>query len=291
MSRDIKGDVAVITGGGSPNGIGAATGKLLAQRGAKVVLTDINGESLDATVQALVAEGLDVSGEVADVSNWDSVKKLADTVFDRHGKVDIVYLNAGIGGGGSYFDDDLSAWNTVFGINFFGVLHGIKAFVPRMMKQGTPGDVLAATSGAGAVGVMYETPGYAASKAAVLTLFEGLYAKLRDANSQIRAHAVFPPLTRTNLAGNPEIMDLVHQNLTATGVVAVLAEPAEVAVTVLESIESGSFWAYHDHEADNRLYDGKFKADIDWQESILRSRAESLINRTPPDPYLWGKFS
>jgi NAD(P)-dependent dehydrogenase (short-subunit alcohol dehydrogenase family) len=286
--RDLTGDVAVITGGGSPVGIGAATGRLLAEHGCRVVLSDVNAATLDATVASLRAEGLDVTGIVADVSELASMRALADQVFTAYGHVDIAFLNAGIGYPGSYLDDDIDCWHQVYGVNLFGVLHGIKAFVPRMVAQGTPGDVLGTTSGSGAVGVMYQTPAYSSSKAAVLTLMEGLYATLRDQNSVIRVHAVFPPLTRTNLGGDPSVMAMVQRGLESNGIAAVLAEPEEVAVTVLESIQIGNFWAHHDHGADWRLSSGRFKADIDWQDEIVRKRAAAIITRTAPDPYLWG---
>jgi NAD(P)-dependent dehydrogenase (short-subunit alcohol dehydrogenase family) len=288
VARDLTGDVAVITGGGSPVGIGAATGRLLARHGCRVVLSDVNPVTLATTVAALCADRLDVSGIVADVSELASMRALADQVFTEYGHVDIAFLNAGIGYAGSYFEDDVDGWHQAYGVNFFGVLHGIKAFVPRMVTQGTPGDVLGTTSGSGAIGVMYQTPAYSSSKAAVLTLMEGLYATLRDQNSAIRAHAVFPPLTRTNLGGDPSVMAMVQQGLESAGVAAVLAEPEDVAVTVVESIQGGNFWAHHDHEADMRVSNGRFKADIDWQDEIVRKRAAAIICRTAPDPYLWG---
>ncbi len=288
MDRDLTGDVAVLTGGGSPAGIGAATGRLLAEHGCQVVLSDVNPVTLATTVAAQRVAGLDVTGIVADVSKRDSVQALADQVFAKFGHVDILFLNAGIGYPGSYFDDDTDDWHQLYGVNFFGVLHGIKAFVPRMIAQGTRGNVLGTTSGSGAIGVMYQTPAYSSSKAAVLTLMEGLYATLRDQKSAIRAHAVFPPLTRTNLGGDPSVMGVVQQGLESGGVTAVLADPEEVAVTVLEAIQSGNFWAHHDHAADTRLSNGRFKADIDWQDEIVRKRAEAIIARSAPDPYLWG---
>src|SRR3984957_4285277 len=231
VARDLTGDVAVITGGGSPVGIGAATGRLLAQHGCRVVLSDVNPVTLATTVASQRAAGLDVTGIVADVSELTSMQALADQVFTEYGHVDIAFLNAGIGYAGSYFEDDIDGWHQVYGVNFFGVLHGIKAFVPRMVAQGTPGDVLGTTSGSGAVGVMYQTPAYSSSKAAVLTLMEGLYATLRDQNSVIRAHAVFPPLTKTNLGGDPSVMTMVQQSLELAGVAAVLAAPEEGAVS------------------------------------------------------------
>ena len=134
----------------------------------------------------------------------------------------------------------------------------------------------------------YQTPAYSTAKQAVCTLMECLYGQLRDQGSPIRAHVVFPPLTRTGLAGDPAVMSLVQQGLASGGVTAVLAEPEEVAVTVLEAVQSGSFWAHHGHEADERLSGGRFAGDIDWQDQVIRDRAEAIIGRTAPDPYLWG---
>jgi hypothetical protein len=83
-------------------------------------------------------------------------------------------------------------------------------------------------------------------------------------------------------------MGMVQRGRQSYGVTAVLAEPEEVAVTALEAVRSGNFWAHHDHDADQRLTAGRFEADIDWQDEIIRKRAEAIINRTAPDPYLWG---
>jgi NAD(P)-dependent dehydrogenase (short-subunit alcohol dehydrogenase family) len=286
--RDFSGKVAVVTGGGSPRGIGRATGRLLAERGCRVVLADLNEVTLKATVDELTAEGLDVTGIPTDVADYASMEALADSTFDEFGQVDIVFLNAGIGSGAKLFGDDLEQWHRVIGVNVYGVLHGIKAFVPRMVAQGTPGHVLATSSGAGVVGVEYQSASYAMTKSAVCTLLEALYGQLRDQDSLVRATVVLPGLTRSNLAGNPETMTFVQQGLQAAGVSATLTEPEQVAVTVIEAIEQDSFWAHHDNEADQRLYDGKFAGDIAWGERILRSRADALINRTAPDPYLWG---
>jgi NAD(P)-dependent dehydrogenase (short-subunit alcohol dehydrogenase family) len=286
--KNLDGAVAVITGGASPRSIGQATGRLLAEQGCRVVLADVNVTALETTTQQLRGQGYDVIGVPTDVADFASVRRLADTAFGRYGRVDIAFLNAGVSGGGDLFDDTLDAWDRVFGINFYGVLNGIKAFASRMVAQGTPGHILGTSSGAGANGVNYQTPGYSVTKQAVCTLMECLHGQLRDRGSLIKAHVVLPPLTKTNLAGDPEIMSYVQKGLEAAGVHAVLAEPEEVAVTVVEAIQNDSFWAHHDHEADERLYGGKFAADIDWQDQIIRNRAESIIDRSSPDPYLWG---
>jgi NAD(P)-dependent dehydrogenase (short-subunit alcohol dehydrogenase family) len=284
----VAGKTAVVTGAAGPRSIGRATARLFAAKGARVVLADINEDALNQTVKDLTDEGLDVFGVVTDVASFGSVKALADAAWEHYGRVDIAFLNAGIGGVGTLFDDNLDEWHRVIDINFFGVLHGIKAFAPRMIAQGGPADIIGTTSGAGAVGVQYQTAAYAASKAAVITLLEALYGQLRDQESQVRVHAVFPPLTKSGLAGDPGLMSFVQQGLNKGGVPTALAEPEEVAVTVLEAIEKGGFWAHHDHEADTRLSDGKYAATIDWEHGVVRARADAMINRTAPDPYLWG---
>ena len=289
--KDLAGKVAVITGGGSDRGIGRATGTLLAEKGMKLVLADVNAEALEATVKDLQGQGIDVIGVPTDVSDFASVKALADAAFDHYGKVHIAFLNAGIGGGGGLFDDDMEGWDRVIGVNFLGVLHGIKAFAPRMHEMGEPGHILATSSGAGATGVMYTGAGYAVTKQAVCTLMECLYGQLRDMDSKIKPMVVFPPLTKSNLAGNPDFMTFVAQGLEAGGIPAPLAEPEEVAQTVLDAILEDSFWAHQTVEQDAKYTDGRMKANIEWEHDVLRARAEALINRSAPDSYIWGGSS
>lgn len=286
--EELKGKVAVITGSGGRYGIGRATATLLAERGCKIVLSDIDDKALEATAEELSAADHDVIGVQTDVADYDSVRHLADTAYDHYGQVDILFLNAGVAGVGTLLDDELADWRRVFGINFFGILNGIKAFVPRMIEQGTPAHVLGTSSSAGAVGVSYQTPVYSTSKQAVCTLLECLYGQLRDLGSPIKVHVVLPPLTKTNLAGNPDVMGFVQQGLQKGGVPTSLAEPGDVAATVVEAIRSGNFWAENDHEADQRLTGGRFAPVIDWEHDIFRNRAASFINKTAPDPYLWG---
>jgi NAD(P)-dependent dehydrogenase (short-subunit alcohol dehydrogenase family) len=286
--QDLNGKVAVITGSGGQYSIGRAAARRFAEEGIKLVLADVNEAALEETVADFRAAGFDVLGVPVDVAGFESVKHLADAAWDHYGQVDIAWFNAGIGGGGTLFDDDMSDWNRVIGINFLGILHGIKAFAPRMIAQGTPGHILGTSSGSGVSGTMYHTPSYSTMKAAVLTLMECLYAQLRDLGSSVKAHVVLPPLTQTGLAGDPSFMPIVQQGLERAGVVSVLAQPEEVADTVLEAIRADRFFATLDHEADERRLGGRFAKDLDWQNDIIRKRADALIGRTAPDPYLWG---
>jgi NAD(P)-dependent dehydrogenase (short-subunit alcohol dehydrogenase family) len=280
--------VAVVTGGASPRGIGHATGALLAREGMRVVLADIDGAGLEAAVAAIRGAGGDVSSVVTDVSDCASVRHLADEVYAHHGRADVVFLNAGIAGGGSLFDDEMDSWRRVVGINFMGVLHGIKAFVPRMLAQGGHSHLLATSSGAGVNGTMYTSASYATTKQAVCTLMECLYGQLRDMGADIQTTVVLPPLARTNLAGDPATMAYVEEGLRGSGVPAVLVEPEEVARVVHQAIVDDSFWGHPTHAQDAAIFGGRLKEMTDWQDEMNRAEAAALINRTPPDAYLWG---
>ncbi len=188
----LQGKIAVITGGAG--GIGLATGRLLGQQGMNVVLVDVNESRLAEAAELCREESLDVSTFVADVSDYSAVKSVADTIFARHGTVHFLHLNAGIGGGGSLFDDVTENWERVIGVNLKGVVWGIKAFVPRMVDAGESGYVIATSSGAGAEGTSYQNPSYASTKNAVVSIMECLYGQLRDKSSLVRAGILFPPV-------------------------------------------------------------------------------------------------
>lgn len=287
--EELKGRVAVVTGAGSERGIGCATAALLAEQGMKLVLADVDAAELDARVTQLRGKGADAIGVETDVSDYAAVKRLADVAYERHGEVNVLLLNAGVGGGGTLFDDDdVEAWQRVIGINFLGVVHGIKAFVPRMLESGSPGHVLATSSGAGAHGVMHTGASYATTKQAVCTLMECLYGQLRDRGSSIRTTVVCPPLTRSNLAGDPAAMEAVAQHLAEGGVPTVLVEPEVVAAYTLEAIRDGSFWVHPTHEQDERITGGALKDQIDFLDGLVRARADAIVRRGTPDPYLWS---
>ena len=279
--KDLAGKVAVVTGGGG--GIGKATGTLFAEQGMKVVLADMNPDVLDPTVDELKARGLEVIGVQTDVADFDAVKHLADVAFETFGKVHISMNNAGTGGGGSFFDPDMSGWNRAIGVNVQGTLHGILAFLPRMVEQDEEGHILATTSGSGANGTMYTGPAYAATKMAIISLMESLYGQLRDRGSKIKPGIVFPPLTRSNMGS-----EMVEEMLQKMGVPAVLGEPEELAQVILEGIQNDEFWINPTRDQDDRIFGGRLKPNIDWQDEMVRAKADAMINRTPPDVYLWG---
>src|SRR5690242_3542400 len=161
--KDLAGKVAVVTGAASGIGLGLAT-RFVAE-GAKVVLADVEKPALDDAVSKLEADGGEVAGVVTDVTVPAQVDALADAAFARFGEVHMLCNNAGVGGGGLSWEAPLSTWEWVLGVNMWGVIHGLRAFVPRMLGQ-PEGHVVNTASVAGLVAAPFMGP-YNASKHAV----------------------------------------------------------------------------------------------------------------------------
>jgi NAD(P)-dependent dehydrogenase (short-subunit alcohol dehydrogenase family) len=216
------------------------------------------------------------------------MRALARYAFDELGSVHVLHLNAGIGAMTSLINDDTSGWEQAVGVNYFGVVWGIKAFVPRMIELGEPGVVIATSSGAGTEGTAFEQPAYASTKAAVLTVMESLHGQLSGTGALLRAAVLFPPLTATNLAGDPSYMPIVENMLQAKGVPAVLTQPEQVAELVLDGIRNERFFIRVDEARSKALFDGLLTQDyLEWNERMIRGRAEAQISDGVPDDYLW----
>ena len=188
---DLEGRVAVVTGGA--NGIGRAIVEALLDEGAKVVIADIEEPVLDTTVGQLGARG-DVTGVRTDVSDADSVEALADTVYQRHGRCDLLFNNAGVtsGGGGKPWEQELNDFRWCFGVNVFGMANGCHAFAPRMIEGGEPGRIVNTSSGDGGFAPVPRASVYAASKAAVSCFTEALAHNLISEGTRLRASVFYP---------------------------------------------------------------------------------------------------
>jgi NAD(P)-dependent dehydrogenase (short-subunit alcohol dehydrogenase family) len=281
----LNGKVAVITG--ASTGIGRATAAVLAREGMRLVLAARRADRLGSTVAELDASGAEVLGVPTDVGNFEQVQRLADQAMDAFGQVDVVFLNAGISGGSSLLDVDLDAWHRSVNTNVFGLLHGIKAFVPLLAQQGG-GSLLATSSGAGVHGTSYKTATYAMTKSAQLTIVESLYGQLRDAGSSIHVGIVLPPLTRTNLAGDDlSIWSKVEAMLATSPNAPALIEPQEVAEVILEGIRDRRFWIEATDDQNERLFGGRDSGAKRRREKLAGAKAESIVNGSLPDSYLW----
>jgi NAD(P)-dependent dehydrogenase (short-subunit alcohol dehydrogenase family) len=193
------GNTAVITGAAS--GIGLAAAKRLALMGMKIVLADIAGTRLDDAARAISAIAGDdaVLAVAADVSKADEVDRLADRAFGAFGEVSLLMNNAGVGDNPGKPWENRDAWKRLLDINFWGVVHGVEAFAPRMLASAKPGLIVNTGSKQG----ITTPPGnlaYNVSKAGVKTFTEGLAHALRnEPGARLSAHLLIPGFTYTGL--------------------------------------------------------------------------------------------
>lgn len=194
-----QGNTAVITGAAS--GIGLAAAKRLALMGMKIVLADIAGPRLDDASRAVAAIAGDgaVLAVASDVSKADEVDRLADRAFGTFGDVSLVMNNAGVGDNPGKPWENRDGWKRLLDINFWGVVHGVEAFAPRMLAAAKPGLIVNTGSKQG----ITTPPGnlaYNVSKAGVKTFTEGLAHALRnEPDARLSAHLLIPGFTYTGL--------------------------------------------------------------------------------------------
>jgi NAD(P)-dependent dehydrogenase (short-subunit alcohol dehydrogenase family) len=221
------GRVAVITGGAS--GIGLATAKRLGAAGMRLVVVDRDEEAMIRAEEALAgAAGLLLSD--ADVSDFTAVEALRDEVLERFDDVGVLMNNAGVGGGGGPYER-LDGWQRVLGVNLWGVVHGMQAFVPAMLERGRPGAVINTGSKQG----ITNPPGdaaYNASKAAVRSMTESLAHTLRqEEDCAVTAHLLVPGFTYTGM-----IARFLPEQPPAAWT------PDQVAELLLERMGAGDFY-------------------------------------------------
>ena len=189
-----SGKGAVITGGAS--GIGLATAEVLAAKGAKLVLADVEEGALDVAVQRLRDGGADAHGVVCDVRSLDAVKALADAAFSAVGGVHVVFNNAGIAVGGPVLAMTHDDWRWTIDVDLWGPIHGVEAFLPRIVEQGEGGHILFTASFAGLVPNSGLGP-YCVAKYGVVALAEVLWRELRE--HQIGVSVLCPMRVGTNI--------------------------------------------------------------------------------------------
>ena len=233
---------AVITGGAS--GIGFATARHLASRGVRLVLADIEKSALDRAVAELSTTGTAVEGIVCDVGDLKAVQHLADTAFEKMGAVHIVFHNAGVAVGGPIAEMKHSDWEWTMRVNLWGPIHGVEAFMQRMIAQGQGGHMLFTASFAGLVPNVGLGP-YCVSKYGVVALAEVLRRELRA--HDIGVSVLCPMRVATNIGhsernrpdelGGPEASPLVlDQGEDNPNLAGRVLDVEDVAVQVVDAI-------------------------------------------------------
>jgi len=281
--KEFKDKVALITGGAS--GIGFALADRFASVGMKIVLADIEQGALETAERTLKDKGAPVLSVQTDVSKADDVERLAARAYDHFGAVHVLCNNAGVGGGGLTWEQSLEDWRWVLGVNLWGVIHGLRTFVPRMLAQGTEGHVVNTASIAGLITTPYMSI-YEATKHAVVAITESLRMEFEMLGSAISASVVCPGFVATNIgdsernrpaelrgSGAPRDTDqqAVIRELARQQVAAGM-KPSEVAEMVLEAIRDDRFYV---------ITHPRFK-------KLIRLRMENILDgktpRTEPMP-------
>ncbi|HEY2774705.1 MAG TPA: SDR family NAD(P)-dependent oxidoreductase [Candidatus Binatia bacterium] len=190
--KEFRGKNAVITGGAS--GIGLAIANVLAREGARIVIADVEQGALDRAVAGLRSGGADAIGVRTDVSSFESMQALEKAAVAAFGNVHVFVGNAGVGAHEdvSIWDLPLSDWRWCMAVNVWGIVHGIKAFVPGMIAHGEEGHVVHTSSGNGGLVLVPTTPIYSATKAAVSAITESLHLQLAMQGAKIHAHVLYP---------------------------------------------------------------------------------------------------
>ena len=291
--KDFNGKLAVVTGGAS--GVGFAIGEALAKEGAKVILTDVEVETLQKSTVMLTDQSLDVSCHVADVSDANSMHELASWCQSEHGPVHLLFNNAGVAPAEllPIWETKPNDWQWAYGVNVMGVLHGIQAFVPGMLAHGEDSRVINTCSGNGAFINLPSTPIYTSSKASVSSITEVLKLQLDQAEANVKVSILFPgPHTvRTKLfsaernrpeelARDPDapehpissVEDMLEM-MSSMGIEMETTEPEEVASFCLSQIKLGNYWINPISEK---------------SEQAFKDRVDSIVNRTDlPNPNIF----
>jgi NAD(P)-dependent dehydrogenase (short-subunit alcohol dehydrogenase family) len=251
--RDLKGKVAVVTGAAS--GIGRAMAERFAREGMKLVLADIQEKPLAEAREAIAKSGAEAIAVTCDVSRWEAVDALATRAFEAFGGAHVVCNNAGVGVGGLAWEMSQAEWEWVLGVNLWSVVHGVRAFVPRMIAQGE-GHVVNTASVAG----LLAPPGmsaYCATKHAVVAISECLHQDLAITGNlaRVKVSVLCPAWVKTNIAdsdrnrpaaaarkgGAPSPQEQMMGEMIRTAVAGGIP-PEEVASQVLSAVHEERFW-------------------------------------------------
>ena len=285
--ENLKGRTAVVTGGAS--GMGRAFCERFAQAGMKIVMADIEQAALDQAAAALQANGAEVLALRCDVSKPEDHQAVLDAALQRFGAVNVVCLNAGVGGGnGRSWTLSLEDWRWTLDVNLWGVIHGIRTFVPHLLTHGD-GHVVTTASIAGHTSSPFGAP-YNVSKHAVVTVSETLYHELRKESSTVGVTCLCPGFVATNIldsnrnrpggppipastaekgeerpreAGGSRFIEIARRMIDNG------KPPAEVADLVHDAILSNQFWLFTDEV---------------WDIPIERRHGEILERRAPTLP-------
>lgn len=245
-----EGRVALVTGAAS--GIGLSLARVFAEQGMKLVLADIEETALEAARRELAEAGTEVLALSCDVSDAGAVEALAVRAEQRFGAVHIVCNNAGVFAGGQLWDASLDDYHWLLNVNLFGVIHGVRSFVPRMIASGEDCHMVNTASMAALTSMPYSGI-YNMTKHAVLALSESLFHELSLSAPQLGVSCLCPEAVATNIASSDrnrppvlaEAPDSDARQLAQGAIVATTdagVDPRVLAERVLKAIRERQFY-------------------------------------------------
>jgi NAD(P)-dependent dehydrogenase (short-subunit alcohol dehydrogenase family) len=249
--RDLAGRVAVVTGAAS--GIGFAMAERFAAEGMKVVLADIEAPALERAAAGLRDKAPGLLQTRVDVSRAEDVERLAAETYAAFGAAHVVCNNAGVAVLGAVHEHTLADWQWVIGVNLWGVIHGVRSFVPRMLASGDEGHIVNTASMAGLTTSAYMSV-YDVTKHGVVALSEAMYKEFEATGAPLGVSVVCPGLIDTNIMrsarNRPEELDEAGKAGPAAqafgeALAARLAggyPPSEVASQVVDGIREKRFY-------------------------------------------------
>ncbi len=248
--KDLQDKIAVVTGAGS--GIGEGIARAAAAAGMKVVVADIDLAGAEAVADDLAGGGSEALAVQVDVADLDSVIALRDASVARFGAVHLLCNNAGVWLGALMRDADIKDWQYLIGVNLYGVIHGVKTFLPLLLEQGEGHIVNTASIG----GLISGPPEglYTTTKFAVVGLSEALL--LEVAGQGVGVSVLCPGLTNTNLitqsfAMRPDAMNSGIDHDQVAPDVASGISPAGVGEQVMDAVREDGFYVItHDDYRD-----------------------------------------
>jgi NAD(P)-dependent dehydrogenase (short-subunit alcohol dehydrogenase family) len=281
--KELRGKVAVITGAAS--GLGLAMAERFGTEGMRLLLADIDDERLNAVGQRLDATGVEVQTLRTDVSKESQIAALADLAYERFGEVHLLCNNAGVAVVGTVWERSLADWAWAIGVNLWSVVHGVRAFVPRMLEQGVEGHIVNTASIAGLLCPPLSGP-YVATKHAVVGLSECLFHDLRLRRSKLSVSVLCPGFVKTGIGQSDrarpgdlkdpvptddalarEVKDF-YENAVEHG-----ADPAEIVQAVVEAVVEDRFYVLTHAELDRALKK-RFDGILDRKNPATRALAE-----------------
>ncbi len=264
--RDFHNKVCVITGAGS--GIGQALALELAGRGARLALSDINAESVAATAEQARGRGAEVESYGLDVASREAVYEHAEQVGQRFGAVNLVINNAGVALAKDVLDTPIEDYEWIMGINFWGVIYGSKAFLPRLIES-HDGYLVNISSVFGLFAVPGQA-GYNAAKFAVRGFTEALRQEMLSAGHPVGVSCVHPGGIQTNIARDARSDKNTSQELDDAFRKVARTTPESAAATIVRGIERRRA----------RILIGADARALDAMTRVLGSGYQSLVWRT-----------